>query len=274
MATPGEKKRIKASDINAALRRRWGGGVESCIMFEVAQGTGQHARRHLDAIAMELWPSRGLALHGIEVKVDLYDFRREAKDPGKAEEIARFCDYFWIAAPKDLVPVIELPSAWGLLELDGTKLSIKKTAVKTPAQPLTPLFVAALLRASCRPVTESDVAEVLKARMQVQQEEFDKKVSERAKQMVERANEDAGCWRRLKEVLGLKEDEYVYSDDVITGLKFLIKSDFIKNWNGVRNLHDDMIKFVTKFGSALNAIGMPSKEDLATLEKGVKHAKR
>ena len=67
-----DRKHITAGDIRASLRRHYA-APEAAICFEVAQGTGTHARRHLDAVAMELWPSRGLALIGIEIKVDYYD---------------------------------------------------------------------------------------------------------------------------------------------------------------------------------------------------------
>jgi len=67
---------LEAADIRAAMRR-WFAPPESAIVYEVAQSTGARAHRHLDAVAMELWPSRGLAIHGIEIKVNLYDWRRE-----------------------------------------------------------------------------------------------------------------------------------------------------------------------------------------------------
>lgn len=68
------KTDMRADAVRAALKRRYA-QPECAVVFEVAQATGFSANRHLDAIAMELWPSRGLALHGIEIKVDLYDWQ-------------------------------------------------------------------------------------------------------------------------------------------------------------------------------------------------------
>ena len=45
-----------------------------------------------DAVIMSLWPSRGLELHGVEIKVSRADWKREAADPAKAEAIAAYCD--------------------------------------------------------------------------------------------------------------------------------------------------------------------------------------
>jgi hypothetical protein len=47
---------------------------------------------------MSLWPSRGIELHGIEIKVSRNDWLKELGDPAKADEIARFCDRWWVAA--------------------------------------------------------------------------------------------------------------------------------------------------------------------------------
>ena len=60
--------RTSAADIHAALRLRYA-QPEWAIMFEVANGTGAAQRRYADAIAMNLFPSRGLCVHGFEVKV-------------------------------------------------------------------------------------------------------------------------------------------------------------------------------------------------------------
>jgi hypothetical protein len=98
---------------------------------------------------MSLWPSRGLILRGFEVKVSRSDFKREAKDPTKAEEIAKFCDEWWLVTPPGLIqdPAVELPPAWGLMVPNGKGgLKTVRTVTVTVAQPLTRGFVAAVLR--------------------------------------------------------------------------------------------------------------------------------
>src|SRR4051812_49014156 len=85
---------------------------------EMRNGTG-YARgaRTADALAFSLWPSRGLELHGIEVKVHRSDWLREKGDPDKAEEIGKFCERWWLATTEGVVADVgEIPSAWGWLE--------------------------------------------------------------------------------------------------------------------------------------------------------------
>lgn len=122
------------------------------LFFEVADGTGLRRGRSADALAMSVWPSRGLELIGHELKSSRSDWLRELKNPAKAESICRYCDRWWIvAASDDVVRAGELPPAWGLLVAGGGKL---KPAV--PAPQLSPVaidktFLAAVLRCAAAP---------------------------------------------------------------------------------------------------------------------------
>jgi len=98
-------------------------------------------------VMMSLWPSRGLELHGVEIKVSRSDWRREAADPAKAEAVARYCDRWWIhTAPGVVGDVSELPPAWGLREFDDKSWTTVREAEKTEAQQIGRTFLAALLR--------------------------------------------------------------------------------------------------------------------------------
>jgi hypothetical protein len=121
---------------------------EYVLLPQVRNCTGLSKQiRTADAIAMSLWPSRGLHLHGFEMKADRRDWLREKKDPAKADEIARFCDYWWlVAGEKDVVRDDELPPTWGLLVPRGQALVIKSPAPLLTAQPCDRAFLAALLR--------------------------------------------------------------------------------------------------------------------------------
>lgn len=117
---------------------------------EVANGTGSAARRRADAVAMNLWPSRGLTVRGFEIKVTRADFKNESKEPEKAETIAAFCDEWWLVTPPKLLDIAEVPPAWGLMEPDetGKRLHTIRAATPTEAKPLTRTFVAAVCRAA------------------------------------------------------------------------------------------------------------------------------
>lgn len=137
-----------ALDVERALRERFSTPAWA-FLAQVRNGTGyDRARaRTADALAMSLWPSRGLELHGIEIKVDRQDVRRELNDPAKAEEFIRFCDRWWLAvSDEELVQPGELPPTWGLLVMQGGKMTCKVEAPPLEAKPLDRLQFAAILR--------------------------------------------------------------------------------------------------------------------------------
>ncbi len=132
-----------------ALQQRYP-AREYALLEQVRNGTGYgRTVRTADAIALSLWPSRGLVLHGFEIKNYRGDWIREKDKPEKAEEIARFCDYWWLVVTRaDIVHEGELPATWGLLAPDetGTKLVAVQQPTKMEAQPWSRAFMAAVLR--------------------------------------------------------------------------------------------------------------------------------
>lgn len=130
-----EKFKHTERSVLDALRRRHnpkerGNGPEWAFVEHVRNAAGFNANRTIDAMGLSLWPSRGMELHGYEVKTSRADFRREIADPAKMDAFAHVLDRFWIVAPKSIVPVAELPSTWGLLEVmdDGTAIRQKVAA--------------------------------------------------------------------------------------------------------------------------------------------------
>lgn len=193
--------KVEAHHIRAALRLYYP-PPRCAVAFEVAQGTGLRAHRHLDAIAMDLWPSHGHNIHGIEIKVSRHDWRRELKDPAKAEELAQFCDFFWIAAPDDVVPIAELPPAWGLLEYKDGKVRQRKGADRTPAKAIDRHFFAAMFRAATQSMTVGEAEALLKKERETMREN-NRQAIEREVTLKTQANlEDANKWRRLVEAVG------------------------------------------------------------------------
>ncbi len=109
------------------------------------------AIRTADAIAMGMYPSRGLHLHGHELKISRSDWLRELKEPEKAEEIARYCDYWWLVVSEEgIVLPGELPTAWGLMIANGRGGSLKvvKEAQQNTDASVPPHFLASLLRSA------------------------------------------------------------------------------------------------------------------------------
>lgn len=145
--------KLTAVDCVTALRDKYPEGPYA-FLEQVANGTGWKANRWADAIAFSLWPSRGLTLHGFEIKVSRSDWVRELKDPAKSADIQGYCDHWSIVAPDGLIPVHELPPTWGLLEVtDKRKIVVTHPATSLQANPLDRSIVAALLRRSSEAIT-------------------------------------------------------------------------------------------------------------------------
>lgn len=137
---------VEMKSIHEQLRERYP-APEWAIFSEVANGPGSTTRRYADAIAMSLFPSRGLDIHGFEVKTSRSDWLRELKKPQKAELIAGYCDFWWVVAGDEKVAEKnEVPRNWGLLVSKGDVLRQVKGAERLEPKPLDRKFVAAILR--------------------------------------------------------------------------------------------------------------------------------
>ncbi len=153
-----------AADVLAALRERYPPAAWA-FLTDVANGTGARANRFADAIAMSLWPSRGLEIVGIEVKVSRTDWVRELNNPGKADPLAAYCDCWYIAVnDAAIIAPGELPKSWGLLapNRDG-KFHCKKEAEPNPSPKFDRSFLASILRRVCRQLTSDARIEVARA---------------------------------------------------------------------------------------------------------------
>ena len=142
---------LRAPEVLQLAREQVWSGAGYAWLYEVRNRTGaSHAQyRYADALVVSTYPSRGIWFAGVEVKVQRSDWLRELKDVRKSEELQRFCDYWWIAAPEGVVKPDELPVTWGHLEVRGKKIVRARAApkIKKPAAP-TQAFVASLLRNS------------------------------------------------------------------------------------------------------------------------------
>lgn len=184
---------------------------EWAFFAELRTGTGygRDAIQHLDAFALDLYPSKEYRSVAYEVKVSRGDFMREIDDPGKrafAEKVAGEC-YF--AAPAGLVKVDEIPEGWGLLECTTGGLRVAKIATQRKPEPWSMSFLASIARRSADPkptmkpqawkyagrdLTEDDLRQVAK-------DLFDADVERQARSTVrldERDTKELADLRRLK----------------------------------------------------------------------------
>jgi len=119
------------------------------LLPSVRNGTGYSRRktRTADAIAVSVYPSRGLYFAGVEIKVSRSDWLRELKDAAKSESIQRFCKYWWIATPEGVVEPGEMPETWGHIVVGEKKNTIAIPAPALDPAPPDMLFVCSVMRA-------------------------------------------------------------------------------------------------------------------------------
>lgn len=193
-----------SSDLMAALAKRYPVG-QFALLEQVANGTGSRANRWCDAIAMSLWPSRGLDLIGFELKVYRGDWLRELRQPEKAEAIAPYCDRWFVVAPAGLILPGEVPSTWGLLELKGGKLHVTKDAPSLDPKPMTKAILAAVLRrASEASVPKSAVEKLATARA----EEIARQLASRAEREIADLKRELAAARAFESASGVKLDRW------------------------------------------------------------------
>lgn len=140
------KTKMQTYEIKAALAEKYK-APEYALLFEVGDGTGGNKSRYADAVAMSLWPSRGLHLIGFEIKASRADWLNEMKKPEKADAVGRYCDYWYlVVGDKKIVQDGELPLGWGLIAPRGEGLVIVREATKIECLPINRSFLAGLMR--------------------------------------------------------------------------------------------------------------------------------
>lgn len=119
------------------------------VLSQVRNGTGYaRAPRTADMLVISTWPSRGMLAEGIEIKRDRGDLRRELADPAKADDIAKYCQSWWIAVPEGLITEdMLIPDAWGIITVDDKlKAKVTKRGSILSPMPMDTLFVCSALR--------------------------------------------------------------------------------------------------------------------------------
>lgn len=137
---------MTSGDLEQLLRARYAAPAYA-LLTQVGIATGFACDRWADALAMGLWPSRGVHLHGFELKVSRGDWLKELKQPEKAERHVRYCDHWWLVVSEPaIVAPGELPKTWGLLAAKGDKLQVAVEAPKLEPEPPPRKFLAAIFR--------------------------------------------------------------------------------------------------------------------------------
>lgn len=129
--------------------QRYGNGHRWAYAEHVRSATGfADGKRVADAIAMDLWESKGLELHGHEVKVSRSDWLTELRDVEKAEAFRPYMNRWWLVVPDKEIVKDDLPDGWGLIVANWAGVRVVRHAPKQDPLPMPKPMLGALLRAT------------------------------------------------------------------------------------------------------------------------------
>lgn len=229
---------MTAGSIRAAMRARYP-SPEWAIFFEVGNGTGSRASRYCDAMAMGLWPSRGLAMHGFEIKASRHDWQREIANPAKAEEHVALCDFWWIVAPKGIVREGELPPTWGLIEFADGKLKQTTQAPKLIPKDWDRQFIAALLRRAGEHDQGQFDAAVAKATTAIRERaaaDVEYEVKNRTRSLQQKIDQIAA----IEKACGIDLSSWRTSADTGHAIRLVEASGVLGAYAGLQQLHSEV----------------------------------
>lgn len=227
-----------SAHIRSLLRARYQ-HPEWALCFEVANATGGNARRYADAFAMNLFPSRGLAMHGFEIKVSKSDFKNEIANPEKSAAVQQYCDHWWIVAPASAVDESLLPKTWGWMRVDDTKLVIVKQAPELEAKPVTRAFMAALVRRA-NEVDASEIDEIVRKRVRAERDNDEERIKREVASRAAKADQAMKKIEELKAKIGTEHWDYLDADEVAAAVKFVRACGVAGTYRGMRTLQRDL----------------------------------
>lgn len=250
---------MNAATVRALLRKRYQ-HPEWALCFEVSNTTGAQRARYADAVAMNLYPSRGLAIHGFEIKVSKSDFMNEINNPDKSVAVQKYCDHWWIVAPANAVDESLLPKTWGWLRVDGERLVTAKAAPELDPQGISREFMAAMVRRA----NEADAGEITKLvddRVRLLRENDQKHIERQIAERTRKAEEALKVLQDLKEKVGTEDDwSWFNTDEVAAAVKLVRSAGIAKSYRGIRELQRELHHAQKRIARALEAIDGKQEE--------------
>lgn len=255
--------RTSADRVRVALRKRFC-QPEWNIFFEVRDATGFDGSRSADAVAMNCYPSRGLEIHGFEIKVHRGDWLGELRAPEKSMPVQQYCDRWWIVAPRDIARVDELPVTWGLYEVtERHELRVARDAPILTAKPITRTFVASMMRGSVR-AAESEIAEAVASRTA----ELQQRIDELVEKSIDVAKaERAEAYQKvlaIKDATGIDLTTWTPAAEWVALLKMVQQAGITGRHGLFNSLLRDLENNATRVRTAMKELGLtePRKDTL------------
>lgn len=245
-----------AADIRAALRRRYAAPAWA-LLFEIGDETGAGKRRAADAVAMSLWPSRGLAIEGIEIKVSRSDWLRELKAPAKAESIAHRCNAWWIATAPGVIRG-DLPPGWGHMELNqrGELATVVQAPTTATYDPVDRRFLAAILRGAAK-ATEADLDAELELRRRQLDASFEQRLEAGIDAELGRRSNSTRLIDAISREVGEAEIARIAEPEIARAVALVLKSGVANTWSGLAALRQMLSQMTDKIAEAERQLGLP-----------------
>lgn len=235
---------MKTPEVKSLLRARFC-SPEWAIFFEVGDGTGATQRRWADAVAMNMYPSRGLEIHGFEIKVSRSDWLRELKDPAKSSPVQQYCDRWWIVAPKDIIKPGELPPTWGHYDVTPGGIRQIVAAPKLDAIPTTRAFMAAMMRRAGG-VDEGEVRAVVERERQKLDEQYSARVHREVEMRTRKSSETLEKLAEFERETGLSLNGYGAIKEIADAVRFIQHTGALGTWRGLEGMASEAERFAAK----------------------------
>lgn len=248
---------ITTADLKAAMTKHWCAPAYALI-WEVGDATGGRHNRNADAVIMGLYPSRGIHLEGVEIKTQRSDWRREMKNPAKAEAVSRYCDLWWIHATPGVVKPEELPEGWGLREYDGRVWRVVVKATMREPEPITREFLASLLRRSDQQ-QERQAKAMAQDMLAAETAAIEQRVAAGIAQRTSRAAGMASIAEEFEAALGMDPTELIRNGEVRIAARMtaaIMRQDLHNPWGGLVYLIKSMRDLADRTSDALEEIGV------------------
>lgn len=242
-------------DLRVALRDRFA-SPEWALMFEVADATGAKQSRWADAVAINCYPSRGLEIHGFEIKVSRGDWQRELKAPDKSVPVQKYCDRWWIVAPTGIVHRDELPLTWGHLEYtEQGKLAQVVAAPVLPAEPVSRYFLASLLRNSDK-ANEADIAARIRKLTAEARAQDEKRIELEVERRTQKFTETRSRLAQIKALTGIDLLSWTPAEDIAACIKFAMRADVVGRHTSLDRLRNTLATAMKSIDEGMREAGL------------------
>lgn len=119
-------------------------------------------KRFADFFAFRLYKPH--EIYGFELKSSKSDWKRERDNPRKSTWFTETCHRFWlVSTKKNIVKENELPTNWGLIEIDDKEISVLVPAPLVNNTEQVPIsFLGVIMKHLCNEMSRSPLGEELK----------------------------------------------------------------------------------------------------------------